>query len=238
MKSISIIIPSYQNSREIAGCLDSIFAQTFTDFEVIVVNDGSTDDTLAVLEQYKDQITLIDQENRGGNAARNRGFEASSAPFLIFSDADLIWKPHAFEKMMQVLGAHPKASYAYSSFRFGWKKFGLWPFNAERLKRMPYIHTSALIRREDFPGFDESLKRLQDWDLWLTMLEEKHEGVWVNEVLFKALPRKGLLPWSGISEWMPRFMHRIPWPRLGFKPAAITRYDEAVQVVKKKHGLA
>lgn len=237
MKKISVIIPSYQHSKEIGKSLDSIFAQTFTDFEVIVVNDGSTDDTLEVLRPYHDRITLIDQPNRGGNAARNRGFEASTAPFLLFSDADLIWKPFAFEMLLEALDDHPEASYAYSSFRFGWKKFRLWPFDAERLKDVPYIHTSALIRRAHFPGFDESLKRLQDWDLWLTMLENGYAGTWVDKVLFTALPKKGFLPWSGISEWMPRFMHRIPWLRLGFKPGAITRYDEAVKVVKKKHGL-
>jgi hypothetical protein len=102
---------------------------------------------------------------------------------------------------------------------------------------MPYIHTSALIRRTHFPRFDESLKRLQDWDLWLTMLEEGHMGIWVDKVLFTALPKKGFLPWSGISEWLPSFMHRIPWRRLGFKPKVVTRYDDAIDVVKRKHGL-
>lgn len=237
--TISVIIPCYQNSKEIGACLESLFAQTFTDFEVIVVNDGSTDDILRALEPYRDRITLIDQENRGGNAARNRGFEASRGPLLVFSDADLIWEPQAFARLTEALEAHPEASYAYSSFRFGWKKFRLWPFDAGKLRRMPYIHTSALIRREHFPGFDESLRRLQDWDLWLTMLEEGHAGVWVDEVLFTAtVKRKGPLSWGGISEWMPSFMHRIPWRRLGFKPGRISRYDEAVRVVKEKHGLA
>lgn len=239
MSRISVIIPCYQNSNEIGRSLESIFAQTLTDFEIIVVDDGSTDDIRSALEPYRDRITLISQENRGGNAARNRGFEASSAPFLIFSDADLIWKPHAFETLMHALDAHPEASYAYSSFRFGWKKFRLWPFDPERLRRMPSIHTSALIRREAFPGFDESLKRLQDWDLFLTMLEGGHEGVWVDDLLFKAIvKRRGFLGWRGISEWMPKAMHRIPWRKLGFKPGPISRYDEAVRIVKEKHGLA
>lgn len=237
MKKISVIIPSYQHSKEIAGCLDSIFSQTLSDIEVIVVNDGSTDDTLDVLKPYANRITLIDQENQGGNAARNRGFEASEASLLIFSDADLLWKSDAFEKMVNALEAHPEASYAYSSFRFGWKKFRLWAFDERRLKDAPYIHTSALIRREHFPGFDETLKRLQDWDLWLTMLEQEHTGTWIDEVLFKALPKKNLLPWSGISEWMPRFVHHIPWKQLGFKPAPVSRYDAAIAIVKKKHGL-
>ena len=234
---ISVIIPCYQHSNEIARCLNSIFSQDYDDIEVIVVNDGSTDDTLISLEPFRDRIKLINQENKGGNAARNRGFKESSGELLLFSDADLIWKPYAFRSLVQALKKTPEASYAYSSFKYGWKKFKLWSFSSEKLKERNYIHTSALIRREHFPGFDEKLRRLQDWDLWLTMNEKGYIGVWVDKILFTAITKKHLVPLSGISEWLPSFMYRVPWSKFGFKPKTIERYDRAADIVRKKHGL-
>ena len=75
--NISVIIPTYQHANTIADCLNTIFNQTKEPHEIIVVNDGSTDDTIEVLDSFADRITLINQENQGANVARNRGFEAS-----------------------------------------------------------------------------------------------------------------------------------------------------------------
>ena len=230
---ISVIIPAYQHSKELPKCFESIFVQTLKPFEIIVVNDGSTDNTAEVLARYKDRIKIINQENNGANAARNRGFDESSGDFVIFCDADIIFEQDALEKMHKTLADNLDASYAYSSFKFGFKIFKLWPFDGDKLKQMPYIHTSSLIRREHFPRFDEKIKRLQDWDLWLTMLEKSHTGVWIPEVLFYVEPRK-----DGMSEWIPSFLYKISWPILGFTPKAIEKYKTAEAVIKKKHNLA
>src|SRR3989338_8998805 len=111
--------------------------------------------------------------------------------------------------MLHILEAHPKSAYVYSSFKFGWKAFDNLPFNPERLRQMPFIHTTSLIRRECFPGFDETMTRFQDWDIWLTMLEAGHTGY-----------------------WLPSFMYRLPW-----KLPAVRRYEEAVARIKEKHHL-
>lgn len=229
---VSIVIPSYQHAREIPACLTSVFRQTFTDFEVIVVNDGSTDGTRDALAPFMDRIAYIEQENRGGNAARNRGFDASSGEYLLFCDADIVMAPDFVEKLLEALDAHPKASYAYSSFKFGFKTFKLWPFDADKLRQMNYIHTTSLIRREHFPRFDESIRRLQDWDLWLTMLDQGHVGVWVPEVLFRAIPHQG-----GISTWVPGIFYRIPWKRLGLRVRTVEKFQEAERIVRTKHGI-
>jgi glycosyltransferase involved in cell wall biosynthesis len=230
--TISIIVPTYQHAGEIGKSLDSVFPQTFQDFEIIVVNDGSTDDTLAVLRSYEDRITLITQENRGGNAARNRGFREAKGKYLLFCDADVIMRPDMLARMLATLEERPEASYAYSSFRFGWKMFKLWPFDADKLRRMNYVHTTSLIRREHFPGFDEKIKRLQDWDLWLTMLERGHVGVWIPECLFQCLPHKG-----GISLWVPKVFNAIPWRKFGIRMKNLEKLEEARRVMKEKHHL-
>lgn len=229
---ISIVIPSYQHEADIGACLESVFAQTYKGYEVIVVNDGSTDATEEALAPYMDRIGYVYQENAGAPAARNRGFRDAQGEYLLFCDADIVMRPDCLEKMLHALEDNADASYAYVSFRFGFKTFRLWEFDADLLRKMNYIHTTSLIRREHFPGFDESIKRLQDWDLWLTMLEQGHVGVWVPEVLFKAIPHKG-----GMSMWVPGIVYRIPWRKFGIRLRNVEKFREAEKVMKAKHRL-
>ena len=190
-------------------CLESIKNQTFQGFEIIIVNDGSTDITSEELEKLTLQFSnspilhTIHQPNQGAPVARNRGFDESRGAYVLFCDADIIMKPDMLEKMAKALDENSEVSYVYSSFKFGWKKFQLWKFDAEKLKQMPYIHTTSLIRREHFPGWDPTLKRLQDWDLWLTMLEQGHTGKWIPEVLFTV--KTG----GTMSSWLPSFLTKI-----------------------------
>ncbi len=232
MPKISIIIPAWNTEETICECLDSIFAQTFHDFEIIVVNDGSVDNTGKLLENYKDKIKIIDQENRGSNFARNRGWKEARGEYLLFLDSDIVMYKDTLQILYNTLQENPEVSYAYSSFNYGGKKFGLWDFDVARLKKMPYIHTSSLIRAKDFPGFDESIKRLQDWDMWLTMLEKGKVGIRVNKVLMNVALRK-----QGISEWVPRWVYWIPWKWLPWAPSRVRKYLDAVELVKNKHGL-
>ncbi len=230
MKRISVIIPCHNHADTIGRCLKSVFAQTFPEIEVIVVDDGSSDGLERALAPFRDRIRYVRQENRGGPAARNRGFRESSGQLVLFCDADIIWKKEAFALMATALEAHPEVAYAYGSFIFGWKAFPLGPFDPERLKRHNYIHTGSLMRRERFPGFDESLKRFQDWDLWLTMLERGDVGIWVPQTLCRVLTKRG-----GISSWLPKFVYRIPWGLLGWKPSRIRAYEQAAEIVRHKH---
>jgi glycosyltransferase involved in cell wall biosynthesis len=236
---ISVIIPTYQHGKTILKTLESIFNQTYQDFEVIVVNDGSTDETKKkleiALERWPNRIKVINQERKGANSARNRGFYESKGDFLFFCDADVVLRKDALEKMINTLKSHPEASYVYSSFKFGWKVFPSFDFDEERLKKMPYISMMSLIRREHFPGFDEKIKKFQDWDLWLTMLENGHKGIRIPEILFSVEPRK-----IGISRWLPTFLYKIPWhlfPFKFFKPKAINDYEEGMKIIKEKHKL-
>ncbi len=224
---ISIIIPAYNCSKTINSCLQSVFNQTFSDFEVIVVNDGSKDDLKIAMRLWMDKVKYIEQENKGAPSARNRGFTESSGEFVIFLDADIIAKPSMLAKLYKKLEESPKFSYAYSSFLWGWKKFKLWNFDEEKLKQIPYIHTSALIRREHFPGFDPNLKKFQDWDLWLTMLKKGHKGIWVDEILFKVTAE------GTMSSWLPKFAYRLPFLKSKHKD----KYEKAMAIIKDKHNL-
>jgi len=228
MPEISIIIPTFNAKKSLEKCLTSISNQTFKNFEIIVVNDGSTDNTAAILSRYQDKIKVINQHNAGAAVARNRGEKDSTAPFIIFCDADIEMKPTMLEKMYRTLKNHPEASYVYSGFKFGFKTFKLWAFDPKTLKQMPYIHTTSLIRHDHFPGFDKNLTRFQDWDLWLTMLNQSYVGYYIPEILFKI--KAG----GTMSSWLPNFIFRLPLAK-GFNK--VKKYRQAEKIIKDKHSL-
>lgn len=231
---ISVVIPTYQHATSLPKCLASIFAQTYQPLEIIVVDDGSTDDTQEVLASYTDRITIVKQANAGSNPARNRGLQEAKGELVIFCDADVTMSPKMLETMHQALVAHPEASYAYSGFWFGWKLFKGVAFKVDELRRLNFVHTSSLVRRADFPGFDNDIKRLQDWDVWLTMLEQGKVGVLVPETLFAV----GIDGASRIgSSWLPAIVYRLPWNKLGWKPRRVQKYEAAREVIKQKHKL-
>lgn len=240
MPTISVIIPAYNHGKELPGCLNSVFSQTFKNLEVLVVNDGSTDITEEILKKYRARkecsanFQIISQANQGAPMARNNGFKKSHGEYVIFLDADIKLKKDALEIMLNTLNDHPNASYTYSAFKFGLKKFPLFPFDAVKLRQCNYIHTSALIRREHFPknGFDPSLKKFQDWDLWLTMLKEGHTGIWIPKILFTLKPRK-----KGMSEWIPSFLYKINWKKFGIRIKSIDNYEKWREIVWEKHGI-
>lgn len=228
---ISIIIPLYNQAKLVGRCLESILAQTYQPQEVVVVNDGSEDNPQVVLNKFKPRFKeagirfeIMNQVNKGAAAARNQGAKNAGGKYLLFVDADIVLKPEMLAKMKAVLDKHPQISYVYSAHKFGFKKFKCLAFSASRLKQMPYIHTTSLLRREHFPGFDESLKRLQDWDLWLTMLEQGRRGMGIDEVLFTVKPG------GTMSSWLPSFAYRF----LPFLPQ-VKKYKQAIEIIKKKH---
>ena len=226
MIKISIIIPVYNHAEELVKTLAALKAQTFKDFEVIVINDGSTDNTSSVLREFVG-IRVMDIPHSGAARARNVGASMAQGKYLIFLDADAELTPNALEKFLTALEANAEAAFVYSSFYFGWKKFTNLEWSRERLKKNNFIHTTSLIRKEKFPGFDESLKRFQDWDLWLTISKHGGKGIWIPEILFKIAPRKS----GGISKWLPSFMYKIPWLKV------VKEYRQAVEIIKRKHGL-
>ncbi len=225
---ISIIIPVYNQANKIGECLKSILGQTYIDYEVIIVNDGSEDELDLEINKYSarfKKFKYITQNNKGANVARNRGFRDSSGDYLLFCDADIVLESEMLDVMIKKIKEN-KVNYVYSSFYWGRKLFRLFEFNKERLKVMPYIHTTSLIRRKDFPGFDIEIKRLQDWDLWLTMLANNKIGMWINKPLFKV--KIG----GSMSNWLPKIAYKM----LPFLPL-VKKYNESIRIIKEKHKL-
>lgn len=170
-------------------------------------------DTLALQTDQNFKIVIVPDRGRGAAWARNQGFKMCDTEFVLFSDDDVAWRPEALENLLATLKRFPRASYAYGRFKVGDAVWGHQMFDPAMLWGTNYITTMSLIRAKDFPGFDESLQRFQDWDLWLTMLKQGKRGVYSNALIFTTEVRM-----AGISH-------------------GTLSNDEAAKVVNDKHGL-
>ncbi|OGH64871.1 MAG: hypothetical protein A2821_00115 [Candidatus Magasanikbacteria bacterium RIFCSPHIGHO2_01_FULL_41_23] len=225
---VSIIIPVFNRPEIFERSLASALSQTYKNTEIIVVDDGSN----PAISTNKPGVQLFRQDNKGAPSARNFGFFKSKGEFVIFWDADTIAESDALEKMVLTLHNSPSASYVYSDFYFGNKKMPAREFDADALKKNNFVTITTLIRRADFSGFDESLKRFQDWDLWLTMLEKNKTGVYVPEYLFKVIDLKGT-----ISSWLPSFCYQAPWKWLPLIRSKVKKYEDSKKIIGRKHNL-
>src|SRR5713226_2266618 len=195
---VSAIIPTHNRAHIICEAVESVLGQTYSHIEVIVVDDGSTDDTLARLKQYGDRIRVVSQVNSGPSAARNRGIAASRGELIAFLDSDDIWLPQKIElqvALLQRAGASVpcclcNCTIIYrddrrsSSFKVSDttpnRSAGLWMNPAEVFStRFILFNQAAAIRRAflDRVGyFDESLLFAEDYELALRLALQ---GPWI-----------------------------------------------------------
>lgn len=118
-QKISVIIPFYSHKEWLEEALESVFAQTYDNLEVILINDGSTEDISDLTEQYKEKIIYVEQENKGAAAARNRGIERATGEYIAFLDADDLWVPDKIEVQLEEMKKH-NAKWSHSDYvRFG-----------------------------------------------------------------------------------------------------------------------
>src|SRR5262245_27326295 len=103
MPRVSVIIPTFNRADLIGETVESVLSQTFDDFEIIIVDDGSTDSTKEVIRRFDGPINYLYQENRGLSCARNRGFDASSGDYVCFLDSDDVWNPRMLERQVSLL---------------------------------------------------------------------------------------------------------------------------------------
>lgn len=181
---VSVVIPTYNRARYIGETVESVLAQTYDNIEIIVVDDGSTDDTRRVLKPYQEHIIYIYQENQGPSVARNTGIMKSTGPYIAFLDSDDLWMPEKLEIQVAYLNEHPEVGLVHCDFLLQVEN----P-NGPVLKKWPYannwpsgyvlpfmfvqsmIGTSSVVtRREcfDVAGlFDPRFFGPEDYHLWL-----------------------------------------------------------------------
>ncbi|MBN3878585.1 MULTISPECIES: glycosyltransferase family 2 protein [unclassified Nostoc] len=188
MPKISVIIPAYNAERTIAETIQSVQKQSFLDFELIVINDGSKDRTVEIVQSIKDErLQIFSYENGGLPVARNRGISHATGEFIAFLDADDLWTADKLERQLMALEQNPEAGVAYSWTCFmdvdeQGKPLSFLPSPRyafagnvyEKLLVSDFIHngSNTLIRRqtlESTGGFDPACPGCADWDYWLRL---------------------------------------------------------------------
>lgn len=187
---VSVIIPAYNCAAYLPAALNSVLSQSYQPKEVIVVDDGSTDQTADIARSHSGVI-CISQPNGGLSNARNTGISAAKGEYIALLDADDIWTPEILAEQMKMIASHPDVGFLFGDAqRFsdnGWieeplfQKYGLGADHfghdylvldpVPKLLRMNFISVGAVIVRKQWlveAGlFDETLRRVEDWDMWL-----------------------------------------------------------------------
>lgn len=191
---ISVIVPCYNHSQFIVEALESILNQSFINFECIIVNDGSTDNTEKVVLnwiQIDRRFKYIYQENTGVSSARNTGISQSNGLYILPLDSDDKISDNYLENCLNILELNPGIKIVYGeAYKFGKskKKWNLDEYNFEDLLYKNMIYCTALYRKEDWvnvQGYDENLKDdLEDWEFWINILKNGGEVLQISNCCF------------------------------------------------------
>jgi glycosyltransferase involved in cell wall biosynthesis len=254
MPTVSVIIPTYNREHYVVETVESALAQTLEDVEVVVVDDGSTDDTRHVLSQFGSRIRYVYQENRGRSSARNRGIVETTGRYILFLDSDDLLLPPALESLATFLDAHPGVGLAYSDgyycdadgvcFR---KLSSLRPVidhdrPLETLVMMNFIIAphSAMVRRRHLeaigpPYFDEALTGPEDTDLWIRLAAAGCRFGYIDGLICKYRwhgtntfsPRSEIAPqaWESIKRFKLKILNSGYFPGLALETQRLFLYQ-------------
>ena len=190
---VSVIVPLYNAAPYVVEALESIVASTYRPIEVVVVDDGSTDDGLFQVEDFAKthpEVTVLTQSNSGASAARNHAIRCSHGIYILPVDADDLIHPLYIEEAVAVLESRSDVRVVSCRADFFGAKSGEWtfpPFSKELLARKNMIHTCSMYRRSDWDqtaGYNEHCAAREDWDLWLSLFESGGEFVRLPEIRF------------------------------------------------------
>jgi glycosyltransferase involved in cell wall biosynthesis len=208
--SVSVIIPVFGTAPFVPAALDSVLAQTYTHYEIVVVNDGSPDSALLdqLIKPYLDRIIYLVQENRGSSTARNAGIKAASGKYIAILDSDDYWHPEYLASQVAVLDSDPAIDVVYpDAFRFNAAGEFTRQFSRQHpvggeisflrvLSRQCEIYGGATVRRDTVVRvglYDEKLRTGEDFDLWLRILKAGGRVAYNDRVLAYYRERPGSL---------------------------------------------
>ncbi|MGD1918033.1 MAG: glycosyltransferase family 2 protein [Pleurocapsa sp.] len=196
LPNVSVVIPAYNAAHFLGQALESIFAQTYTEYEIILVDDGSTDNTKTILEPYLSRINYIYQPNKGVAAARNKGIEIAQGRLIAFLDADDLFLPQKLQQQVALFKLHPDVGMVVS----GWQ---LTNEQAEIIENVelwhslpcldlrtwlywkPVLPSATMIRRqwlEKVGGFSPETIPVEDVECFLQIIAQGCKAIWCKNI--------------------------------------------------------
>lgn len=256
---VSVVVPAYDCAAFIHETLDSVFAQTFEDYEVVVVNDGSPDtgELERTLAPYLPRITYVRQENRGAGAARNRGLREARGEFVAFLDGDDAWLPRYLERQLQFIREGGYDMAYTNALLFGDSPDAGKTFMQTSPSEGPVtflslirgecnVITSGVVARRhlvvEAGAFDESLRNSQDFELWARLARGGARIGYQREVLVRYRCREGSLSGDAMNR-LARELRVFRWiadaydltaPERAELSRAMERQQAAVQLEEGK----
>jgi len=185
---VSVIIPAYNAGKYISETIKSVLKQTYSNIEIIIVDDGSTDDTVEKVNKFNDKVTLLTQKNKGVSCARNNAVSIAKGCWLAFIDADDLWLENKLELQINKLNKLNKLKWSHTnSFYFGENQSGFVTrsdltkqYSGQVFSKLiinNFITTSTIIIKKELflihGGFDETLPALEDWQLWMNIAKSE-----------------------------------------------------------------
>jgi glycosyltransferase involved in cell wall biosynthesis len=210
-KKVSFVVPVYKTEAYLEKCLKSLLNQDYKNIEIVVVLDGPSAEARKIISGMKDKriVMVLEIEHGGANKARNAGYPLTTGDYVSFWDSDCYAEIGMARMWVKSFATSPDVDFVYSGYRFNTPHLDFMasePFNSYLITCNNYIATMFPMKREIFPGFDESLKSLQDWDMWLTIIEKGHKGFWLDGSAFITEVREGISS-EGCSQenWLERY---------------------------------
>ncbi len=188
LPAVTVIIPNYNHTQYIVAAIESVLAQSFRSFEIVVVDDGSTDNSREVVAGFGEQVRYVYQENQGLAGARNTGLRAARGKLVGLLDADDVWEPEYLRTMVDLAERHPEAAVYYCRAQamdgaglplpqvFGGPVLPTAALYQSLLRANSIIPSTVLLRRAVIAAaglFDQQLRSCEDWELWLRLLPER-----------------------------------------------------------------
>jgi glycosyltransferase involved in cell wall biosynthesis len=241
---ISVIIPTYNRGWIINEAIDSVLAQEYINYELIVVDDGSTDDTHDILNSYQKNFLVLRQNNKGVSAARNRGLAAASGRLIAFLDSDDTWLPQKLSQQVDFFQSNPDALicqteeiWIRNNVRVNPKKRHKKPSGMifEPSLSLCLVSPSAvMIKRnlfEEVGLFDETLPACEDYDLWLR-ISCRHPVHLIDTPLI--IKRGGYDDQLSASPGLDKFRIKAIKKVIESSLLSAAQYQTAVEILKEK----